>query len=142
MKKSLFAFILPLLLVFVGCSSPQSSAENHAEEICDCLKEIGVNKDLTIAKMQDREFMRDMEDKAERTLPAKMIKIMKAIEKDLSSLSKDDKKEYTRTFLKAIIDTDCADVLFENIPYDMMGIAIGEMEREMEYSNRNYDNFH
>jgi hypothetical protein len=135
MNKYLFIFILPLFVV-AGCGSSESSAENHAEEICDCLKEIGVNKDLNMVKMQDREFMRTMEDKAERVLPGKILKIMKEVDKDLSSLSKVEKKAYTRAFLKAMIDTDCADVALENIPYDMMGIAIGSMEREIERSKR------
>lgn len=135
MKKYLLIPILPLLVV-AGCGSSESSAENHAEEICDCLKEIGVNKDLTIVKMQDREFMRGMEDKAERVLPGKILKIMKEVDKDLSSLSKDEKKAYTRAFLKAMIDTECADIALENIPYDMMGLAIGEMESEIEQMKR------
>ena len=134
MKKGLLLFAVLSVLFGAGCSSQQSRAEAHAEEICDCLKEVGVNEDLNLLKLQDRDFVRKMERKAERILPKKILKIMKEIESEMADLSKNEKKEYTRSFLKAAIDTECADVALDNIPYDMMGLFIDMLERQIDVS--------
>ena len=50
------------------------------------------------------------------------------MEEEISDLSKNDKKEYTKAFLKACIDTECTDIGLDLIPYDLLGLGLGEAE--------------
>ncbi len=136
MKYLLITGGLFSLLLFAGCSSPESKAEDRAEEICDCVKSIGISDDMNIFSLQSRSVMRDIEDKAERELPRKLLKVFKKIEKDIDPLSKEEKKEYTRALMKAILDTDCADIALNNIPYDMLGLGIDMMEEQLDRQER------
>lgn len=136
MKALLTAAVLLSLFIFSGCSSPEDEAEGHAVEICDCIKSIGIDESTNIFKLQDRKFMREVERKAQRELPEKLLVIFKEIEKDLAGLSKYEKKEYTRALLKSLLDTDCADIALDNIPYDMLGLGIDEMEDQIKVQDR------
>jgi hypothetical protein len=141
MKALLAATALLSLFIFSGCSSPEVQAKDHAEQICDCIKSIGIDEDIDIFKLQDRKFMREVERKAERELPQKLLVILKEIDEELSDLSKNDKKEYTRALLKSLLDTDCADIALDNIPYDMLGLGIDVMEDEFEVRDRYINEF-
>lgn len=136
MKYLLLTGGLFSILLFAGCSSNESKAENRAEEICDCVKSIGIDKSLSIGKLQNREFMRDIERKAEEELPRKLLKVLRKIEEDIDNLSKEEKKDYTRSLMKALIDTDCADIALDNIPYDMLGFGLDMVEEGIERQER------
>ena len=145
MKYLLITGGLSSLLLFTGCSSPESKAEDRAEEICECVLELGINKDMNLFSLQDRSKMRDIERKAERELPRKLLKVFKEIEDDIDPLSKDEKKEYTRALMKAMMDTECADIALDNIPYDMLGMGIDmaeeQIERQERYRDEDYDDY-
>jgi len=136
MKYLLITGGLFSVLLFSGCSSNESKAEDRAEEICDCVKAIGINEDLSFVKLQDRKVMRDIERKAEKELPRELLKVMRKIEEDIDDLSKEEKKEYTRALMKALIDTDCANIALDNIPYDMLGFGLDMLESEFERQDR------
>lgn len=129
------------LLLFAGCSSPESKAEDRAEAMCDCVMELGIDKNMNLMTLQDRSTMRDIERKAEKELPEKLLKILREIEDDIDPLSKEEKKEYTRALMKAILDTECADLALDNIPYDMLGLGIDMMEQQMERQKRYREEF-
>ncbi|MCR9171507.1 MAG: hypothetical protein NXI10_03375 [bacterium] len=144
MKYLLITGGLFSMFLFTGCSSPESKAEDRAEEICDCVKAIGINEDMNLFSLQDRSVMRDIERKAERELPRELLKVLKKIEEDIEKLSKEEKKEYTRALMKSMMDTDCADMALDNIPYDMLGLGIDMMEEQLDRQERfreEYDGF-
>lgn len=135
--KSLFAFAMcTSLILLAGCSSPESKAQVRADEICNCVKSIGINKNLNVFKLQDRGYMSDLERKVERELPQKLLVILKEIDEELSDLSKNEKKEYTRALLKSLLDTDCADILLDNTPYQMLGPGIEVLEEDLDRRER------
>lgn len=136
MKYLLLTGGLLSIFLFSGCSSNESKAENRAEEICDCVKSIGIDKNISIGKLQNRDFVRDIERKAEKELPRKLLKVLRKIEEDIDDLSKAEKKEYTRSLMKALIDTDCADIALDNIPYDMLGFGLDMAEEGLDRQER------
>ncbi|XOV66392.1 MAG: hypothetical protein ACFHU9_12270 [Fluviicola sp.] len=123
-----FTYLLPI----TGCSSPKKKAETKADEICDCVLELGIERDINMFSLMDASKMREIERKAKRELPRKLIKIFREIEHDIAPLSKEKKKEYTRALFKAMMDTECADIALDNLPYDMLGPGIDMMEERFD----------
>lgn len=121
-----------MFLLLSSCGGVKANANDHAEEMCECLQDAGLDNTVSIMKLQDRSYTRDLERNMEKTVPRCMLPILKEIEEEINDLSKNDKKEYTKAFLKACIDTECADLALDMIPYDMLGIALGEAERQIE----------
>jgi len=133
MKTIIYSIMATSMIVLLGaCGSPEKKANDHAEEICECLQDAGLDNSLSLIKLQDRRYMNEMEDKMEKTVPKCMLAILKEMDEEISELSKKEKKEYTKAFLKGCIDTECADIALDLIPYDMLGIALGEAERQIE----------
>lgn len=112
-----------------------SETNQHARDLCDCLDDIGLNE-LSLSDFQDSRFMNDMERKAEEKLPPCVLKIAKNMEADLEDLNKSERVEYTQSFIKDCIDSDCAENLIRLIPFDMMGMFVGKAEEEMERDKR------
>lgn len=139
MKKPFYSiFAAAMFLVLNGCGSGgvEAAAEDYADELCTCLTEAGLDNSLSILSLQDRSFMRDMEDKMEDEIPTCALKVFRNIEQDLDDMSKNEKKEYTKAFLKACIDTDCSDIALGLIPYDMMGMGLNEAESQLKRQRR------
>ncbi len=137
MKKTLYSiFTAAMFLVLSGCGGIEGAAEDHAEDLCKCLTDAGLDNSLSILSLQDRSFMRDMEDKMENEVPTCALKVFRKIEQDLDDMSKNQKKEYTKAFLKACIDTDCSDIALSLIPYDMMGMGLNEAESQLKRQRR------
>ena len=133
MKKIIYVTLLLIPLLYLSsCNGSEAKAKNRAEDLCDCLQDIGFNKQLSLKDIQDREFQREFERNAEEHLPPCMLKVFRSIEKDIDHMSKKEKKAYTKTFLKSCIDTECSDIVLDNIPYDMMGYALNEAEEIIE----------
>ena len=125
-----------MFVVLSGCGGAEAKAENHAEELCTCLTDAGLDNSLNILRLNDRSFMRDMEDKFQNEVPECAMKVFREMEKDLDDMSKNQKKEYTKAFLKACIDTDCADIAINMIPYDRMGMAVDMLEDQLRRQQR------
>jgi len=118
-----------IALVLVSCGGAPSTS-NHAESVCRCMNEAGL-EDISMSKVMDRRYMRDMENEAEEKLPPCLLNVVKEMAEDLDGLSKNDQTAYTKSFLKDCIDTDCSDKIIGLVPFDMMGLALGELEREV-----------
>ncbi|PHR17272.1 MAG: hypothetical protein COA38_21000 [Fluviicola sp.] len=130
------ALILVIGVAFSSCDNNQSVTKVYAEKLCDCMSEIGLDKSINAADLNDRRKMRKMERTAERMLPECTLATLKKIEADLDEMNKAEKKEYTKAFLKNVIDTECSDVILQNVPFDMIGLLVREVEREVGYSER------
>lgn len=133
MKKLIYTTaILSITILLSNCSDPEEDAKNHAEEMCDCVKEIGFNEDINIFDFGDPDFARNLERRAEKELPRKFLKIFREMEKEMHELDRKEKKEYVRTFLKSLLDTDCANIILDRLPYEMIGPALDELEKEVD----------
>lgn len=126
------------IITFSSCGDDgkkDNDSNQHAQDLCKCLDEIGLNE-VSLLDLNDYRFMNDMERKAEENLPPCVLKIAKNMEADLEDLNKSERVEYSQSFLKACIDTKCAENMIGLIPFDMMGMAIGLVEKEMERDKR------
>jgi hypothetical protein len=128
--KNIFYFItaVSIAIALSACGGVEADAADHAKEMCECLQDAGLDNSISISKLQDRGFQRDLERKMEKTVPKCLLPIVKEMEEEISDLSKNDKKEYTKAFLKACIDTECTDIGLDLIPYDLLGLGLGEAE--------------
>ncbi len=130
------AIILFIGVAFSSCGSNERATKIHAEKLCDCMKETGFDTSLTALDLNDSKKMYEIERSAERILPECTLATLKEIEAEMAAMNKAEKIEYTKAFLKNVIDTECADIILQNAPYDMLGIIIREAEREVEYEKR------
>lgn len=128
--------ILIIGAVISSCVSNEAKTRDHAEALCDCMKEIGLNDDLTAEDLEDRRKVRKMENDAERHLPKCALPILKEMKVEMDELGKSEKKEYTKAFLKNVIDTDCADVVLDNVPFEALGLLIDDLESQVDISQR------
>jgi hypothetical protein len=129
-------FILIIGATFTSCGSNEAATRKHAEELCDCMEDIGLDESLSLADLNNYDQMREMEKKAEESLPKCAFAILKNIQSDLDELNKSEKKDYTKSFLKNVIDTECADVILDKVPFDMMGMLVVQMEKEVDRAER------
>lgn len=136
MKYLLITGSLFSVLLFGGCSSPESEAEDRAEEICDCVKELGIDRNINLFSIQSGSFMRDIDRSAGLKIQRDLLNILKKIDEDIDNLSKEEKKDYTKALMKAMIDTDCSDMALSKIPYDMLGLGIDIMEEQLDQQER------
>lgn len=121
MKKSLIlGVVISASILMVSCGG---KTKKHANKLCDCMKEVGIDN-LSASSMNDREFTQKVEDK----MPSCTKETFETMNEEMKSMSKDQKVAYTKSFLKDVIDTECATKLLELIPYDMMDMAIKEMD--------------
>jgi hypothetical protein len=119
--KTIIYFIsaTSIAIALSACGGVEADAAGHAKEMCECLQDAGLDNSISISKIQDRSFQRNLERKI-------------------------DKKEYTKAFLKACIDTECADIALDLIPYDLLGLGLGEAERQINGQRRyrnEYDDY-
>ena len=142
--------VLAIFLTSCGSNESESAASNEskssafnesksadrAKEMCECLQDAGLDNSITISKLGDRRFQRDLERKMEKIVPKCLLRIVKKMEEEISDLSKNDKKEYTKAFLKACIDTECTDITLDLIPYDLLGLALEGAESEINGQRR------
>ena len=135
MRKKMF--YLPMLLVTVGillsCGNKDAAgagtdakAKLFAENLCKFAKEIGFDTDLKL----DEEYMRKHGDKFEENFyenSDKFLTLLKDLDTHLKTLNDEQKQNFTKELLKAIIDTDCSNILFKSIPYGMLSDGIKEI---------------
>ncbi len=131
--------IITLLFIgiaFSSCESNERATKIHAEKLCNCMEETGFDTSLTASDLNDSKKMYEIERSAERILPKCTLATLKEIEAEMAEMNKAEKIEYTKAFLKNVIDTECADIILQNAPYDMLEIIIREAEREVDYAER------
>jgi hypothetical protein len=74
----------------------------------------------------------DLEDSMDdEEVAACVLNVFRKMEDDMSDMSKNDKKEYTKEFLKGVVDTECSDLILNAVPYDMLGLALTGAESEL-----------
>ena len=134
-------FYLPMLLLTVGIlfscgdkdaagAGSDAKAKLFAENLCKFAKEIGFDADLKL----DEEYMRKHGDKFEEKFyenSDKFLTVLKDLDTHLKTLNDEQKQNFTKELMKAIIDTDCSNILFKSIPYGMLSDGIKEMEKEI-----------
>lgn len=137
LKITLNSFIILIIGAgFSSCVSNEVKTRGHAEKLCDCMQEIGLNDSLNSSDMSDHRKMRLLERNAEQSLPSCILPTLKEMQADMVEMGKSEKKEYTKAFLKNVIDTECSDLVLDNVPLDMIGVLIKEIEQAAEYSER------
>jgi hypothetical protein len=70
----------------------------------------------------------------------KLISVMKEIDTHLKTLNQAQAQVFTKELLKAIIDTDCSNIFFKEIPYSQLGDVIKELEKEVTRAKYRKDN--
>jgi hypothetical protein len=127
--------LLPLGLFFLtGCNNSSGNAELRAKAMCDCFEDIIDISSLNAINIEDK-FEEAMRDNSKQDKYGKcVLSVIEEISKDLDNLKQDEKKEYTKSLLKAGIDCECADKLMDIIPYDLLKVAIPKMKRDIEKS--------
>ena len=136
-------FYLPMLLLTVGIllscgnkvaagagAGSDAKAKLFAENLCKFAKEIGFDTDLKL----DEEYMRKHGDKFEENFyenSDKFLTLLKDLDTHLKTLNEEQKQAFTKELLKAMIDTDCSNILLKSIPYGMLSDGIKEIEKEI-----------
>jgi hypothetical protein len=132
MKKVLFILPTALLLILASCGG--NKAEGYADRACDCLKK-GDNLQEAISSgigLGRSRGNRSSEEKIRKC----MLPIFKEFATHFKSLSNGGKKEFTKEFYHAIIETDCADKALDMVPWGLADRGIDEMLRELEGKDR------
>lgn len=114
MKKIYLLFIVCGLFL-VSCGGSGSSTKRSAS-MCDCVKEAGLDGlDMNTAE----EKAEKTDEKTRKKLAQCMANVLEDMEKDMKGMkNKEQKSKYTRELMKGLIDSECADKFFENLPYD------------------------
>lgn len=104
-----------LLLVFVSFTLLLTSCGNkpkeRAEELCECLKKDGLNENST-----EKDAEKIMKNAEKNML--QYVGVLADIQKDMKELDNDDRGDYVKTFMQALLDTDCMGIVLNKVPYD------------------------
>jgi hypothetical protein len=122
-----------------GSGSKDAKAKLFAENLCKFAKEIGLDENLKL----NEEFLSKNADKIEGKFydnSDKLISVMKEIDTHLKTLNQAQSQVFTKELLKAIIDTDCSNIFFKEIPYSQLGDVIKEIEKEVTRAKYRKDN--
>ncbi len=153
LKYTIFAMLSSVLLFSCGgkggtanetTSGSDAKAKKFAENLCKMAKDVGLDENL---KFTD-EYMRNNGDKMENKIyenSDKFITLLKAIDSHLKTLNQVQSQKFTKELMKAIIDTECSDILLKEVPYSELGKLISEMEKDitrMKYRKDNPDDLY
>ena len=113
--KKIYLALLMFGLFLTSCGGDGSSTKRSAS-MCDCVKEAGLDGlDMNTAE----EKAEKIDDKTRKKLAECMANVLEDMEKDMKGMkNKEEKSKYTRELMKGLIDSECADKFFENLPYD------------------------
>ena len=104
-----------LLMVFVSFSLFLTSCGNkpkeRAEELCECLKKDGLTENSTLKDSEKIE--KNVEKNA-----LQYVGVLADIQKDMKELDNDDRGDYVKAFVQALIDTECMDIVLNKMPYE------------------------
>jgi hypothetical protein len=109
-------YVLFLGFLINSCSNP---GEDYANKLCSCMKESGLKNGLN-----QRDFTRSFN----RNEPC-FEEIGKEFYFTLKEMDDSQRANFMKQFSKALLETDCADIAFNLIPYDEM---LKEMGRKFE----------
>ena len=104
-----------LLLVFVSFTLLLTSCGNkpkeRAEELCECLKKDGLTENST-----EKDAEKIMKNAEKNML--QYVGVLADIQKDMKELDNDDRGDYVKTFMQALLDTDCMGIVLNKVPYE------------------------
>jgi len=141
---------IPMLALLVGimlsCSNKENAeggsdakAKSFAENYCKLAKEIGFNSEFKLTE----DYMNSNGDKMEEKFYAnseKLISIMKEMDTHIKTLNDEQKQQFTKNFLKAVIDTECSNLFLKEIPYSKMEDGIKELEEQIARDKKRKNN--
>jgi hypothetical protein len=131
MKK--FLLILPIsILLFSGCNSSSGNAELRVKAMCDCVQEVVDLSGLNALNIEDKLNEIDKNSDKEIKFSKCLFGVFEQMSKDLDELKQEEKKTYTKNFMKASIDCECTDKVMDLIPFDMLKVTLPLMKSEME----------
>lgn len=135
MKKQ--APIYFLIIVLISCSpSVQETTNKRAKALCDCFE----NKVVFTGELEDiNKKISRLTEKDKTSIANCVIEVGQSIETDLEKLKdKKEKKIYTKSLIKSLVDCDCTDKLMDNIPYEEYGKLLKDAKNEMNEEKTNY----
>lgn len=112
--------LIPFLSVgiLVLLSSCGNNAKDYANELCSCAAEAGwdqmVDGSLLSLGMggSDREMQEEMR--------ACALPVLQEMKEEMDDMSDSERKDFTKDFIKAMIETECVDIAMDEIPWDMV----------------------
>ena len=130
MKKICSALFIAGLMVVSSCGDDGGSPQSRATSMCDCMKEAGLDGlDMDNVKTEAQKI----DEKKQKKLAKCVAGVLKNVEKDMKGMKdKKAKSDYTRELMKGFIDSDCADKLFEGLPYSDAEKMLPEMIKALE----------
>jgi hypothetical protein len=70
----------------------------------------------------------------------KLMTTLKSIDTHLKTLNQAQSQLFAKELMKAIIDTDCSNIFFKEIPYAKFGDLIKDMEKDITRMKYRKDN--
>lgn len=122
-----------------SAGATDAKAKKMAESFCKLAKEIGLDDNLKFTDDYMRKNADKMEDKFYENSD-KFILLLKDIDNHLKTLNQVQSQKFAKELTKAIIDTDCSNILFKEIPYSDLGKAITQIEKEITRTKYRRDN--
>ncbi len=122
MNWKILFYVLMLGLFFNSCSS---SGEDYANKLCSCMKESGFKEGINLDRI-DRNL--------ETNNPC-FREIGKEIYAEMKGMTDQQRAHFTKEFMKAMLDTDCADIVFKAIPYNELMENMERMYGKSENDN-------
>lgn len=134
-KLNLILSIATISLFVVSCGN---NAASLAEDACECADKLGVESSDDLEDLfGDYKEMRKIERKAEKVLPKCLLKVAEEIDEEMDDMDKDGQVKFVKDFINGALETSCAEIVLEAIPYDAMGTGLNmvkkQIEREEEY---------
>jgi hypothetical protein len=65
---------------------------------------------------------------------------MKEMDAHIKTLNDEQKQQFTKSFLKAVIDTECSNLFLKEIPYSKMEDGIKELEEQIARDKKRKNN--
>ena len=82
-----------MILVLSGCGGSEADANEHADELCKCLTDAGLDGSISVMKLSDYRYLNDLAEQMEEKVPKCALKIFREMDKELENLNKSEKKE-------------------------------------------------
>ncbi len=131
MRNSLFLLTV-LVLLLTGCNGGAGNAELRANAMCDCVQEVVDLSGLDALNIEDKFKEIDKNSGKQIKFSKCLFGVFEQMSKDMDELKLEDKKTYTKNFMKASIDCECTDKVMDLIPFDMLKVTLPLMKSEME----------
>ena len=123
---------LPSLLIsslFLASCGGNKGAD-RANALCDCVKGSVDLKNLDVTNPE--KSMRDVSKENQKKTATCVVSVAEGLAADMKDMNKEDKKAYTKVFMKGLVDCDCMDMILDKVPFDLINTAVPAMKKEVE----------